>query len=75
MAKKKRGVVLGLNCTSDYSITDENGKTYTIEEARKLYEGGGVDDYNLSFFRLVQHNFDIQAVKDYFMDLENTRRV
>ena len=46
-------------------ITDENGKHYSVEEAKRLWFDEDLD-CNLAFARLVEYNFDFQAVQDYY---------
>ncbi len=57
---------LYLNCASDFSIVDEDGKVYTPEQARALWEAGAVRNFNLGFARLVARDFDIEAVRQFF---------
>ena len=59
---------LYLNSASDYSITDEAGGVLTLEEARKVWEGGFVVDCNLAFKRLAQSNWDLEAVKRHYAE-------
>lgn len=54
---------LYLNCASDWSIQDEKGKRYTLEAARKLHEGGKVENCNLGFARLASNGFDLEATR------------
>ena len=76
MAKKTKGLILGLNCTGDFSIRDgsDTGPVFTIEEAKAAWEAGKVTDYNLAFWRLVQNNWDLDAVKRYFAEMEAADR-
>lgn len=59
---------------SDYTITDDTRKTYTPEQARKLWESGKVSNYNLSFYRLASNDFDIEKLKAYYAEQETMRR-
>ncbi len=59
---------LYLNCASDYSIRDETGKKYTPAEAKQLCESGNVSNHNLGFQRLIQFDFDIDAVKKHYQE-------
>lgn len=60
---------LYLNCNSDFSIEDEAGKKYTVDEAFELWGGHKLADWNISFGRLIQHNFDLQATKDFYANI------
>ncbi len=59
---------LYLNCSSDFSIQDETGKKYSIDEAKELVAKGKVDDYNSGFQRLINNAFDLEAVKQFYID-------
>ena len=48
---KKPQLSLFVNCTTDFAIQDDMGTVYTPEEARTLWESGGVDDWNMAFDR------------------------
>lgn len=69
-------VDLYLESASDYRITQVDGakrSTITPERARELYEQGRVHDCNMAFERLVEHGFDVDAVKSYYADLAARR--
>jgi hypothetical protein len=74
MATRTKGLILGLNCTRDWSITNTFGRVFTVEEAKAAWEGGHVEDYNMAFWRLVQHNWDLDAVKAYFAEMDAADR-
>jgi hypothetical protein len=74
MARKAKGLVLYLNCGSDYSITDNKGKVYTTEEAKAAWESGQVADYNVGFLRLVNCGWDVNEVKAQFKVMDAARR-
>ena len=57
---------LYLNSASDFSIQDETGKKYTVDEAKKEYESGNVSDWNLAFHNLIQVGWDIEELKTYY---------
>jgi len=59
-------VSLYLNSASDYSINDATGKVVTVEEAKRLWEAGLVDDFNMAFHRLAHGGFDVDALKAYY---------
>lgn len=59
-------VSMFLNSTSDYSIVDEHGAKYTPDEARDVVERGDLGDFNLSFKRLIDADFDVEKVKAYY---------
>ncbi len=59
---------LYLNCSSDFSIQDETGKKYSIDEAKELVAKGKVDDCNSGFQRLINNAFDLEAVKQFYID-------
>ena len=54
---------LCLNSASDYSIDDENGNKVTIDEARRLWDSGVINNWNIAFARLVANCFDIEKTK------------
>ena len=60
---------LYLNSASDFSITDDDGKKYTPEEAKQLVKDGKVKGCNQAFYSLELHDFDIQALKDYYEEI------
>lgn len=51
---------------SHRKITDDTGKEYTAEEARAALAGGEVTDCNISFQRLTDMNFDVDAIEKYY---------
>ncbi len=57
---------LYLNCSDDFSITDDKGKAYTPEEARRIVESGVRYDCNLAFNRLIHNNYDVEAVREFY---------
>ena len=63
---KNPKVDLFLNASTDYSIVDEHGAKYTIEEARDVVERGDLGDCNLSFRRLADFDFDLGRVRAYY---------
>ena len=64
------GIKLYLESASDYRITkiERGGKMTTIgtDEARRLYESGKVEDYNLALERLAREGWNLDAVKAYY---------
>jgi len=58
--------------TKDYSINDDQGNSYSIEEAKEQYEHICTVGYgfncNLAFQRLINEEFNLQAVKDYYAE-------
>ncbi|MFZ2542115.1 MAG: hypothetical protein WAW75_10150 [Gallionella sp.] len=64
--KRTATLELYLNCSSDYSISGNDGQKYTVEEARALWLAHKVADFNLGFKRLVDYDFDLARVKEYF---------
>jgi len=54
---------LYLNSSSDFRITDQDGATVSLEDARLICESGAIQDWNLAFQRLVRERFDLEAVK------------
>jgi hypothetical protein len=57
---------LYLNCRTDYTIRDDQDKQYSIDEARRLVNAGKVTDSNLAFKRLVNMDYDLEAIKEYY---------
>ena len=58
---------LHLESASNYQIKDETGAVLSLEEARALWEGGKLKDYNLAFGRLAtQFDFDLDRLKQYY---------
>lgn len=57
---------LYLNCASDYSIQDAAGRKYTPKQARGLVDAGKVKNWNVGFQRLIEHDYDVNAVREYF---------
>lgn len=61
---RKRRKALYLNSASDYSIQDHDGNVLSVEEARRRWESGEVDDWNLAFERLARIcHFDLALCK------------
>jgi len=67
--KKKAELNLYLNSASDYSIVDDSGKVYSIEEARALIDGGKVHDFNVSLRSLAACEWDVERLKAYYAGL------
>jgi len=66
---------LYLNSSSDFSITDENGKEYTTEEAQIEYEhinDLGKFNCNLAFMRLINNGFNLESVKEHYINNQRT---
>lgn len=59
---------LYLNAVSNFSIQDDRGKKYTTEEARSAVDAGKMTDCNLSFQRLMQADYDIEKVKQFYAE-------
>ncbi len=61
---------LYLESASDYRIILQVGRkaprTITLVEARAMWEGRDVDDWNAAFQRLADNNFDIESVKAHY---------
>jgi hypothetical protein len=72
-ARRKR-VRLYLNCTTDYSIVDDAGQPYTIDEAKAAWCEGWVEDYNLGFWRLVCYGWDVGKVREQIDEMDRIRR-
>lgn len=51
---------------STYEIKDQDGKTVSLQEARRRWEAGELQNWNMSFARLAQHGFDLEATKAYY---------
>lgn len=67
-AKRRKSLFdLYLQSGSDFSIVDQHGKKYTVEEARGVYESPDYSgDCNLAFSRLIANDFNLDAVKAHF---------
>lgn len=63
---KKKIRFLALESGSGYRIVDEAGAVVSIDEARRRWDACELDDYNMAFKRLVQFNWDVEAVKAYY---------
>jgi len=60
---------LFVNCSNDFSITDNNGKEYAINQAREIVERpGSVTGCNIAFERLVSLNWDMSALQQFYAD-------
>ena len=57
-----------LNSTTDFSIVTSDGVKRTVQEARTLWNAGHIRYHNLAFGRLVDFDFDLQRVKNYYTD-------
>jgi hypothetical protein len=60
---------LFLESASDYRIILQVGKAdaaISLNGARKMWEAGEADDWNMAFDRLVKMNWDLDAVKEYY---------
>jgi hypothetical protein len=63
------GVKLG-----EYRIVDQDKNPVTIEEARRVWEGGEIEDYNISLFRLAtQANWDFIELDRQYAELNVIR--
>ena len=62
-------MILALH-NDNWVIEDENHKIYIPEEARMLVETGKVEDCNLSFQRLMQYDFNLEKVKNFYFNSE-----
>lgn len=51
---------------SDYSIKDHRGRSYTVEEAKLLYNSGRVVNYNFALKRLADMGWDIEKLKAHY---------
>lgn len=71
---KKKGLNLYLNSASDYSIVDDSGKLYTIEEARGLMEAGRVADFNAALGSLAACEWDVERLKARYAEMDRARR-
>ncbi len=65
---------LFLNSSGDYTITDNNGNTVTVDRAKTLYEAGALDDWNLAFQRLANNGFDIESTRKQYADMNASAR-
>lgn len=68
-----RKIALYLESASDYRIVDDDRRVYTIDEARTAWETGRVENYNMSFFRLVRADYDIEEAKRQFAEMDAAR--
>jgi len=64
---------LYLESAGDFSIKMHKGtttkcSTISVADARNLWQSGQVTDTNIAFQRLVEHNFDLGAVRRYYAD-------
>lgn len=69
MPHKPKPIGLYLESASDYRITkmvDTEMMTISLPEAKALYASGVVKDYNIAFGRLVDNDFDVEAVKKFY---------
>ena len=57
---------LYLDC-DDFRIIDEQGKEYTIDQAKALVAKGKMTNCNLSFQRLMSFDFDLEATKEFYV--------
>jgi len=60
---------LCLNSSKDFSITDQKGNQYTVDEAKKIVSGLTSDDTfncNIAFQRLVLNNYDLEKTREYY---------
>jgi hypothetical protein len=61
-----------LNSSKDFSIEDETGKEYTIEEAKEEWSKivaknfENFENCNLAFERLVTFNWNLERVKEWY---------
>ena len=60
---------LYLRSASDFKIEDENGNIYTLGQAREIIENKKLPiRCNIAFQRLVNYNFDIKKVKQFYKE-------
>ena len=65
MKQKKKKQCLFLEMSN--RITDQDGDVVSVKEARKIYESGKLDDWNMAFDRLARHfDFDLEATRAYY---------
>jgi hypothetical protein len=55
-------------------IVDNHGRKYTEAEAREVWESGEVDDYNLAFKRLMNFNFSLASLEQFYREDESKRK-
>ena len=64
---------LNLSGKLAYTITDDQGEKYSVAEARKCWNRSNQPHYspiacNLAFSRLVENDFRMDAVRNYYND-------
>ena len=61
---------MNLHCrvSKDFSIEDGDGNTLTIEQAKQIVDNNELENCNMGFNRLVSMNWDIEALKQFYID-------
>ena len=59
---------LYINSSTDFKIVDENKKEYSIDQAKEIFESQIIDDFNVAFKRLVEFNFNLDLVKEFYKE-------
>lgn len=57
---------LYLNSATDYSIVDDGGHKYTLDEAKQIVADNKLSDCNVAFSRLVNFDFDVEKVRSHY---------
>ena len=53
---------------AECSIVDESDNAVTVEEAKRLWESGTIEDFNLALRRLATMEWDYEALKRYYAE-------
>ncbi len=61
-------MILHCNISSDFSIVDDKDRVVSIETAKQLCADGEVDDCNLGLSRLMRMDWDIEKLKQFYID-------
>ncbi len=61
-------MILHCNISTDFSIEDGDGNKLTIEQAKQIYNDGQAEDYNLGFKRLVSFDWNVERLKQFYID-------
>ena len=61
-------MILCCRVSKDFSIEDDKGKKLTIDEAKQLVADDKIEDCNIGFQRLVNYDWDIEQLKQFYID-------
>jgi hypothetical protein len=65
-SKSRRNCLFLNTGRAEVSITNEKGEPVLLEEAKRLWESGSLNDYNLALRRFASLDWNYEALKAYY---------